>query len=66
MTIRVLSIKPAKEVVKKVACKNCGARLAYTPSDVKEQHGTDIGGGPDGCEWIVCPNCKKQVILRSW
>ena len=53
-------------VAKKVTCENCSAVLKYLPKDVKERHGTDIGGGPDGAEWIVCPSCGKNVILRSW
>jgi hypothetical protein len=66
MAVKVISVKPAKSVVKKVVCRNCGAKLEYVPKDVKEYHGTDYGGGPDGREWIVCPNCREDVTLRSW
>lgn len=57
---------PDPSVVKQVVCRGCGAKLEYVPNDVKEQHGRDYSGGPDGCEWIDCPKCSKQVILRSW
>ncbi len=53
-------------VMKRVTCQNCGAILEYTKSDVKEYHGTDYSGGPDGREWIDCPKCLKEIILRSW
>lgn len=67
MTIKVISKgKPAKEVVKRATCKNCGARMEYVPADVKRYDGTDISGGPDGCEWIDCPECKARITLRSW
>lgn len=66
MAVKVIKVKPAKSVVKRVVCDNCGATLEYTPQDLKERHGTDYGGGPDGAEWVDCPNCQKPVILRSW
>lgn len=66
MVVRVIDVKPDPAVVKQVSCNGCGARLEYVPNDVKERHGTDYGGGPDGAEWINCANCGKQVILKSW
>lgn len=66
MSIRVVKTKPAKSAVKQVVCDNCGATLEYVLNDVKERHGTDYGGGPDGAKWIDCPNCKKNVILERW
>ena len=66
MAIKIINIKPHKTVAKRVTCRNCGATLEYVPNDVMERHGTDYGGGPDGSEWIVCPNCRKNVTLRSW
>ena len=64
--MKVISTKPAKKVTKRVTCEHCGARLEYVPNDVKEYHGTDYGGGPDGCTWVVCGNCSKKVILENW
>lgn len=65
--VRIVKLKPAKEVKKRCVCKGCGATLEYVPNDVKEYHGMrSISGGPDGSEWIDCPNCSKQVILNSW
>lgn len=66
MAVRVIKTEPDQSVVKRVVCKLCGATLEYVPLDVKERHGTDIGGGPDGCKWIDCPQCKREVILESW
>lgn len=64
VAVKVISDKPVR--VKKVICPHCGYRLSYTPNDVHRYDGTDMSGGPDGKEWINCPNDGKEVILRSW
>ena len=66
MAVKVVRTIPAREVVKKVTCGNCGATLEYVPNDVKRRDGTDYSGGPDGCEWVDCPSCNKQAVVRSW
>lgn len=50
----------------RTTCNHCRSRLSYTFQDILTRHGTDIGGGPDGCEYIICPECKNEVILKSW
>lgn len=55
-----------EKAVKRVTCKSCASILEYTLSEVKEYHGTDYGGGPDGQEWVDCPNCGKRAVIRSW
>ena len=47
-------------------CRSCGAIVKYFKNDIREYHGKDIGGGPDGQTWIVCPNCGDDIILSSW
>lgn len=64
--IKLIKTKPHKSVIKTIICKQCGATLQYTPNDVKEYHGTDYGGGPDGMKWIDCPQCKNRAIIESW
>ncbi len=64
--VRIVDEGPDPSVVKHVVCRGCGAKLEYVPNDVKERHGHDYSGGSDGSEWIDCPKCSKQVILRSW
>lgn len=64
--VRIVKTEPDPSVVKQVVCKNCGATLEYTPQDVRERHGKDIGGGPDGDKSIICPNCNDKVVLESW
>jgi len=64
--VRVVQRKPAKEVKKRIVCQGCGATLEYVPNDVEKVSGEDYGGGPDGREYIICPDCKKQVVIRSW
>lgn len=55
-----------KKAVKRCTCEECGARIEYVKADVKEYHGRDISGGPDGYTFIVCPGCGEKVILESW
>jgi len=31
----------------------------------KEYHGVDYSGGSDGKEWIDCPQCSHEVILKA-
>jgi hypothetical protein len=52
--------------VHKVTCSKCASMVEYVLNEVQERHGTDYGGGPDGCKWIVCPGCDKDIILESW
>lgn len=63
-TPRVVRSVPPKEL--KVVCRECGCTIAYVKNDIKSYSGTDISGGPDGCEWVNCPNCHKEITLRSW
>ena len=59
---------PKPEDFKRVKCKSCLALIGYTPNEIKKYSGTDYGGGPDGREWIICPNsgCGKDITLKSW
>ena len=51
---------------KRVKCPGCLATIGYSPNEVKERHGKDISGGPDGDKSIICPNCGKKIILEAW
>lgn len=64
--VKVISTEPDRIAVKEIVCMGCGAKLEYVKNDVQKYSGTDWSGGPDGREWIVCPNCSKQVTIRSW
>jgi len=57
---------PKPEDFKKVKCTHCRSLIGYVPNDVKRYDGTDYSGGADGHEWIVCPHCGKNIVLRSW
>lgn len=62
---RVLNNTPVTEAT--IVCHNgCKLLLAYVPNDVLRRDGTDYAGGPDGEEYIICPNCAKKVVIRSW
>lgn len=64
--VKILKLEPHKSVAKEIVCRSCGATLEYVPNDMKRYDGTDYSGGADGREWIVCPNCNKDVTIRSW
>lgn len=59
-------IGEAPEAVKQATCHHCAAKLEYTQNEVKRYDGKDYSGGPDGREWINCPRCSNEVVLRSW
>lgn len=64
--VKIIKTEPDKSVVKQKVCKHCGMTLEYLPIDIKSIHGQDYSGGPDGCTYIVCPNCNAHVILSRW
>jgi RNase P subunit RPR2 len=55
-----------QSVYKRITCRNCATILEYTPSEVKKHVTKDYGGGTDVTEYIQCPNCGKDVTVRSW
>lgn len=59
-------IGEAPEVFKQTVCRHCAAKLEYTPGDVKARHGKDYSGGSDGAEYVECPRCGSEVILKAW
>ena len=64
--VTITNPKPDSSVVRKIICKSCGVELEYLPVEVLTRSGTDYSGGPDGEEYIVCPNCGERVIIRAW
>lgn len=66
MAVEIIHRGPDKSVAKIIVCEHCGATLRYVPTDVQKYQGRDISGGPDGCTWIVCPQCNCRVVLSSW
>ena len=66
MAVKVVKSEPDPEVVKRVVCRHCGVTLEYVPNDMKRYDGRDMGGDPDGYEWVDCPSCNQQVVVRSW
>ena len=54
-------------IVKRCACRKCGAINEYKPSEVRTLwSGKDYSGGPDGAEGFNCAQCNQQIIIRSW
>lgn len=64
--VKVLDEPKDPKHVKKVSCNHCASKLEYTKNEVKEYHGRDYSGGPDGRKWIDCPVCNKEIVLESW
>jgi len=64
--VNIIDPTPDPSVAKKVTCRSCGVKLQYLPIEVQRRDGHDYSGGPDGEEYITCPNCNQRVILRSW
>jgi hypothetical protein len=64
--VRIVIKRPAVVPQEVVCTGRCGSTLSYVPKDIKSYHGRDDWGGPDGYEWIVCPVCKEEIVLKSW
>lgn len=61
---RVVGESP--EVLNRCSCRGCAALIEYGLNEVQRYYGTDYSGGPDAKEWINCPRCGREVILRTW
>lgn len=53
-------------VLTQVTCRHCAAIIQYAQHEVKEYHGKDYSGGSDGKEWVDCPRCGHEAVIRSW
>jgi RNase P subunit RPR2 len=63
--IEVENEEPDPKIVRRLSCKNCGARLRYVPRDVRTTQHTDYGGGTDTYYWIDCPKCKHANEVKQ-
>lgn len=64
MTIEVIDRTPHPDVLKKVICKNCGVTLQYLPIDTVVGW-KSAGGDRWTVDYIVCPECKSQVVTKD-
>ena len=64
--VTVVKLAPHPDVVKEVVCRGCGATLSYVPNEVKTRTYKDYDGCGNVVEYITCPNCNKEVILREY
>ena len=52
-------IKVLEHGVMKVTCPNCKAKLQYEQEDIISEKRLN------GKQWIVCPDCGKDVIVNK-
>ena len=50
-------IKVLEHGVRKITCPNCKAKLQYEQEDVISEKCLN------GKQWIVCPDCGKDIIV---
>lgn len=62
--VKVIDPTPDPALVKRISCKNCGARLEYMPCDVSSYTHRDYGGGCDTYHYIGCPQCGGKVYTK--
>lgn len=62
--MRVISNEPHPSVEKQLACRGCGATLAYVPNDVKDKR-VSCMGDVDTVYYIECPSCRHETSVRS-
>ena len=51
--------------VKKVSCPSCARFVEYVPLEVMWVSYSDYGGGSSTDGHIICPGCKKQILVGS-
>ena len=51
-------IKVLEHGIRKITCPHCKAKLQYEQEDIISEK------CPDGKRWIICPDCKKEIILN--
>ena len=65
MAVVVVDKGPDPSVVKRVICRQCGAKLEYTPRDVKHNVTHDYDGGSDTRSYITCPQCHETIDVMT-
>ena len=51
---------------RRVTCENCTAIIEYVENDIQESTGRYYSGDIWVVEWVKCPNCGKQAVIRTW
>jgi uncharacterized protein YbaR (Trm112 family) len=52
-------IKVLEHGVRKITCPNCKAKLQYEQEDIIREN------RPNGKQWIICPDCNREVIINK-
>lgn len=64
--VRIVDMTPHPSVVKQTTCGNCGVTLEYVPRDVQRRTSRDYGGGTDVTEYVKCPCCSHDIVVRMY
>lgn len=64
--VRLISVEPNPMVEKDATCRGCGAKMKYVPNDVRNRSYKDYTGCSEVVEFINCPNCAQEVIVRQY
>lgn len=59
--VKIIKQGPDRSVVKEVICRDCGATLEYVPIDIKSRSYMEIDGCRDTLNYIICPQCNKEI-----
>lgn len=60
--VTIVKLAPHPTVVRQVVCKEgCGATLEFVPNEVQHRTWVDYGGDNNQVDYIICPNCSKEV-----
>lgn len=55
-----------QSIYKRITCKHCASIIEYLPVEVKVLRTTDYAGGVDVREYIACPKCCREVVIKAW
>lgn len=60
--VQIIDPTPDPEILRHVTCRNCGARLAYTPNEIRTITYSAMGHNEED-RVIDCPKCASTVTV---
>jgi hypothetical protein len=64
--IKVIKKEPSPKIIKEVVCYSCGVILQYVPNDIQNRPVSYYDGSTDILYFIMCPECKKEIQVKSY
>lgn len=46
-------------------CSDCECEFLYSKDDIQREYSDGLFSSWDVKEWIICPCCKRKIILQN-